>query len=78
MTTTRTPSDATYEIRLRGQLDQHWADRLGVAELIHEAGGTTLLRVTADQAALHGLLQRVRDLGMPLLSVIRLPAPTND
>ena len=69
----------TYDIRLRGQLDQHWADRLGVPELIHEAGGTTLLRgVSADQAALHGLLQRIRDLGVSLISVAHVPATTID
>ena len=67
----------TYEIRLRGQLDRHWAERLGVPELIHEAAGTTLLRgVTADQAALHGLLQRIRDLGVSLISVTHIPPRT--
>jgi len=82
MTTTRRnpPAEAgTYEIRLRGHLDHHWADRLGVPELIHEDGGITLLRgVTEDQAALHGLLQRVRDLGVPLISVIHLPTKSSN
>jgi hypothetical protein len=60
----------TYDIRVSGQLDQAWAKRLGVPELLHEPDGTTLLRgVTADQAVLHGLLQRIRDLGVSLLSV---------
>jgi hypothetical protein len=63
-----------YDIRLRGHLDLSWAERLGVPTLVHEAGGTTLLRVlAADQAALHGLLQRIRDLGVPLISVIHVP-----
>ena len=69
----------TYDIRLSGQIDHHWAERLGVPELVHEPGGTTLLRgVVADQAALHGLLQRIRDLGVSLISVIHVPPHTSD
>ena len=69
----------TYDIRLRGQLDHHWAERLGVPELIHEPDGTTLLHgVTADQAALHGLLQRIRDLGVTLISVAHVWSNTRD
>jgi hypothetical protein len=64
---------ATYEVRLQGHLDASWAHRLDVAGLIHESAGTTLMRVAAaDQSALHGLLQRIRDLGLPLLSIARL------
>jgi hypothetical protein len=70
-----TSANGTYDIRLRGHLDAHWAERLGVPGLVREAGGTTLLAgVVADQAALHGLLQRIRDLGVPLISVIHVPA----
>lgn len=78
MTSTPTQHQSgAYDIRLRGHLDLVWAERLGVETLVHEAGGITLLRVVAaDQAALHGLLQRVRDLGVPLISVI--PVPAND
>jgi hypothetical protein len=63
----------TYEICLRGRLDVRWAARLDVPSLTHETDGTTILRgIAADQAALHGLLQRVRDLGLTLVSVVRM------
>jgi hypothetical protein len=69
----------TYDIRVRGHLDQHWATELGVAELVHETDGTTVLRgVSHDQAVLHGLLQRIRDLGVPLICVIFVPAQTSN
>jgi len=59
-----------YEIRLKGHLDDRWAVWFGDVVITQEDNGTTLLicRVI-DQAALHGLLKRVRDLGMPLVSV---------
>lgn len=63
----------TYEIRIRGHLDARWAETLGVSSLTHEPDGITLLRgVALDQPALHGLLQRIRDLSLPLISVIRI------
>ena len=59
-----------YEIRLQGHLDGRWAAWFEGLTLTREANGQTLLAgPVADQAALHGLLRRVRDLGMPLLSV---------
>ena len=59
-----------YEISLQGHLDPRWATRLEVSSLSHESDGTTALRVAVvDQAALHGLLQKTRDLGLPLISV---------
>jgi len=66
---------ARYEIRVRGHLDARWAARLGVPDLLHENDGATALRgIVADQAALHGLLQRLRDLGLTLVSVMRVDA----
>jgi hypothetical protein len=59
-----------YEIRLTGHLDARWADWFDGLTLTHESDGTTLLEgEVVDQAALHGLLQKVRDLGVPLMSV---------
>lgn len=65
---------ATYEIRLKGHLDLQWGEQLGVPDLIHESDGTTILRgIAADQSALHGVLQRIRDLALPLISVNQIP-----
>ena len=65
--------DAAYEIRIRGHLDARWAKTLGVSSLTHDQDGTTVLRSDAmDQPALHGLLQRIRDLSLPLIAVARI------
>ena len=62
-----------YEIRLKGHLDDRWADWFEGLTLTREDNGETLLTgPVVDQAALHGLLRKVRDLGMPLLSVTRV------
>jgi hypothetical protein len=61
-----------YEIRLKGRLDRRWAAWFDGLSLTHESAGTTLIYgPVVDQAALHGLLTRVRDLGLPLISVTR-------
>jgi hypothetical protein len=66
-----------YEIRLKGHLDSRWAAWFDGLSLSNESDGTTILHgPIADQAALHGLLQKVRDTGLPLVSVVRVePGP---
>jgi hypothetical protein len=60
----------SYEIRIQGHLDDQWADWFGGLRVTLEDNGDTLLTgPVVDQAALHGLLRKVRDLGMPLISV---------
>ena len=64
------PDARTYEIRLRGRLAGHWAARFDGLTLTTLDDGTTVLRgPVADQAALHGALRRLADLGIPLLSL---------
>ncbi|HMN58920.1 MAG TPA: hypothetical protein PJ988_01070 [Anaerolinea sp.] len=59
-----------YEIRIKGHLDVRWSDWFGGLTIILEDDGNTLLTgPVVDQAALHGLLKKVRDSGMPLVSV---------
>ncbi len=59
-----------YDIRLKGHLDARWASWFDRFTLTHESDGTTVIHTSmVDQAALHGLLQKVRDLGLPLVSV---------
>ena len=59
-----------YEIRIKGHLDNRWADWFeGLTITLEEDGNTLLAGLVIDQAALHGLLKKVRDLGMPLVSV---------
>jgi hypothetical protein len=59
-----------YQIRIRGHLGQQWMDWFdGLTIMLEEDGNTLLTGALIDQAALHGILKKVRDLGMPLLSV---------
>jgi hypothetical protein len=62
-----------YQIRIEGHLGRQWADWFGGLTITLEDNGDTLLTgPVVDQAALHGLLKKVRDLGMPLVSVIQV------
>lgn len=78
MNDSQTPRDdydeaCQYEIRLKGHLDERWAERFAGFTITLEANGETLLTgVIVDQAALHGWLRKVRDLGLPLISVSRV------
>lgn len=79
MTTVHDPG--WFEIRVLGHLEEHWSSWFEGMTVEPEVGGTTLLvGHVADQAALHGLLARLRDLGIPLVSVCPVPpaAPATD
>ena len=59
-----------YEIKIKGYLDQSWSERFAGLKLTHiEGDGTLLSGIITDQAALHGLLERIRDLNLTLISV---------
>ena len=84
MSTSPTPTEdhhdpACYEIRIKGHLDSRWADWFEGLTITREANGETWLTGTVtDQAALHGLLRKVRDLGMALISVKRIERGQTD
>lgn len=71
-----------YEIRLQGRLDQRWStwfDGVTLTTSPDPAGALTILRgPVVDQSALHGLLARVRDIGLPLISITRIESDTED
>ena len=65
-----------YQTRVQGHLDRGWSEWFGGLAITHEAGGDTLLEgELVDQAALHGVLAKVRDLGLYLLAVNPAAAP---
>ena len=69
----RPPDASRYEIRLGGRLDPRWAAWFDGMTLTHADDGSTVLTGSAlDQAALHGVLRKARDLGLPLLAVAQL------
>ena len=62
-----------YEIRLKGHLDTHWSQWFNGLAIYHRKRDETVLTgLIADQAALHGILAKIRDLGIPLLALKRL------
>lgn len=62
-----------YQIRIRGHLDRRWRDWFeGMSISLEDNGDTLITGPVIDQAALHGLVKKVRDLGLPLISVNRI------
>ena len=65
-----------YQIRIKGHLGPRWADWFeGMTITLEDNGDTLLTGSVEDQAALHGFLRKIRDLGMPLISAIRVKPP---
>ncbi len=74
-----TDQPSIYQIRIRGHLDRRWTDWFeGLSITLREDGDTLITGPVVDQAALHGLLKKVRDLGMPLISVNRIESGQAD
>ncbi len=63
-----------YTIKVKGHLEEHWADWLGGLKITHDPQGNSLLTgIVPDQAALHGILAQIRDLGLTLISLSPQP-----
>jgi hypothetical protein len=77
--TTNPSNPAVYQIRIKGYLDNQWTDWFeGLTITLEQNGDTLITGPVVDQAALHGLLKKVRDLGMPLISVSPVePSPAD-
>ena len=75
----RRPVPSGYRLRVDGHLDQHWSSWFGELTLTHEDDGTTCLTAAVtDQAQLHGLLAKIRDLGVTLISVDAVDVVTGE
>lgn len=76
MTSSPSADPRLYEIRISGHLDARWVAWFdGMTLTTHEDGSTVVRGVLADQAALHGILSRLRDAGLPLLSITPVDTP---
>ena len=72
-------SPTTYEIRIKGHLDEKWAEWFYDLALTHESDGTTTLcGPLPDQTALHSVLDRIRDMNLPLVSVTQIQPDSDD
>jgi len=69
---------ADYQIKVGGKLGNHWSDWFEGMTVKTESGATILTGEIIDQPALHGLLVRIRDLGLPLISVERVESKANE
>jgi hypothetical protein len=69
------PDTRIYEIRVRGELTPRWSGWFAGLSVTSEGGDTVIVGPVDDQAALHGLLSRIRDLGLPLLALQVLDDP---
>jgi hypothetical protein len=79
MIDTQNSNAKVYEIRLKGHLDARWVKWFdGLAISLDENGNTLLSGPVTDQAALHGILKKVRDVGLPLLSVNSIEPDTKE
>jgi len=79
MIDTQNSNAKVYEIRLKGHLDARWVKWFdGMAITLDENGNTLLSGPVADQAALHGILKKVRDVGLPLISVNSVEPDTKE
>jgi hypothetical protein len=77
--TPQRPAPSAYRLQVEGHLDRHWSSWFGDLTLTHEDDGTTTLAgPIADQAQLHGLLTKIRDLGVTLISVEVVDATSTD